>query len=364
MSEPRSAILTPTNLVALGILVASGLWLAWWFYDRSQYLYVDDARIASSMINVSSKIPGWVSEFPLEEGQFVSKGEVLVKIDARDTRFQLSEVEAKLATLSSQYEQQQFELDLADKQLHAALDGARANLAAARAGLSHASVESQRSKKDLARSDSLLKQKMISDETWDNRRASYDMAVESERQANAQLASSQAAVLTAEANLAQLDVKKKALEITAGKRRELEVEQQRLQNLLADHVIESTIPAVVDEKFINPGEYVYPGQRILMLHDPDDVWIKANVKETDIRRIRVGSPVQVSIDAFPDEHLTGKVANIGHSATSQFAMLPSPNPSGNFTKVTQRIEVKVRLDAKHDELRPGMMVELKIPVES
>ena len=118
---------------------------------------------------------------------------------------------------------------------------------------------------------------------------------------------------------------------------------------------------VIDETFINAGEYVYPGQRILMLHNPEQVWIKANVKETDVRRIKVGAYVSIAVDAYPGEPIEGSITNIGNSATSQFAMLPSPNPSGNFTKITQRIEIRIELDHRGRELKPGMMVELQIP---
>ena len=117
---------------------------------------------------------------------------------------------------------------------------------------------------------------------------------------------------------------------------------------------------MIDETFVNPGEYVYPGQRIIMLHDPKDIWIKANVKETEIRHLQLDSRVLILVDTWPDETFHGRVARIGQSATSQFALLPSPNPSGNFTKITQRLEVKISIDDPRGLLKPGMMVELQI----
>lgn len=364
MSDTKQ-IWTPTNVAAVALLILSTLWLAWWFYDRSNYVYVTDARISSTMINVSSRIPGWVVDFPLTEGQRVNEGELLVKIDARDTELQLKEIEARLVTWGSEFEKRQLELTLAEKQTASALATEQSVLAASQAQLSGALVEKNRAAKELKRATSLLADKMISEETFDQREAAYHQAVEAESRQKAEVSAAKARVLSAEANLARLDVLRKELEITGQKRRELEVERDRLATRLDDHLILSQIPGVVDETFINAGEYVYPGQRILMLHNPDNVWVKANIKETDIRNIKVGSPVEVSVDAYPGQTLQGKVTRIGESATSQFAMLPSPNPSGNFTKTTQRLEVRVDLtEVGALPLKPGMMVELQIPVSS
>lgn len=362
MNVPRSPLLTPPNLIALSTLLASSFWLSWWFYDRSQYVYVTDARVASSMINVSSRIPGWIVEFPLSEGQHVNKGDALAMIDSRDIKLQLSEVEARLSTLQYEYEKKELQLALSIKQVDSSIKAEQARLAAAQAGLAEASIELSQAKKDLKRAKSLLKQKMISDEVFEARQRDSDRAVEAHHRREAELATANAQLQAAQANLASIDVLNKELEIARNREVEMEVEHSRFSNLLADHMISSSIAGVVDETFINSGEYVYPGQRILMLHDPNKVWIKANVKETDIRRIAIGSPVSIAVDAFPGTTLKGKVSNIGSSATSQFAMLPSPNPSGNFTKVTQRLEVRIELEAVGLDLKPGMMVELRIPV--
>ena len=121
MSE-RSALLSPTNILAMTILTASSLWLGWWFYDRSQFVYVTDARVSATMINVASRIPGWVVEFPLEEGQQVRKGDTLVLVDSRETKLKLSEVKARLETLDAEYEKRELELALARKQIDAAVE--------------------------------------------------------------------------------------------------------------------------------------------------------------------------------------------------------------------------------------------------
>ncbi|XOV90577.1 MAG: HlyD family secretion protein [Pseudomonadota bacterium] len=357
------AILTPTNIVALTILLVSTCWLAWWFVDRSHYVYVTDARISATMVNVSSRIPGWVEAFPPEEGDLVAPGDTLVRIDSRDTKMQLAEVEARLDTLAVEQEQRTLEMELAEKQINAAIEAERARVEAAQAALSEARVELQRTSRELSRAQSLLDQQMISNDDFEARESNHNKARETLHRREAELSTARAELLTAEANRARINLLAKSIEIARGERREVEIARQRLSNQLADHIIQSNIRGVVDETFINPGEYVYPGQRILMLHDPDNIWIKANIKETDIRNVHVGSPVEVSIDAYPDHALTGRVTQIGTSANSEFAMLPSPNPSGNFTKTTQRVGVRIDIDAGQVALKPGMMVELRIPVQ-
>ena len=99
-----------------------------------------------------------------------------------------------------------------------------------------------------------------------------------------------------------------------------------------------------------------------IVHDPERVWVETNIKETDIARLQAGQTVSVSVDAYPDARYTGTVESIGTSTTASYALLPNPNPSGNFTKVTQRLPVRITLDNPDRRLNPGMMVEIRIHV--
>jgi membrane fusion protein (multidrug efflux system) len=115
----------------------------------------------------------------------------------------------------------------------------------------------------------------------------------------------------------------------------------------------------VDQTFIDEGEYVTPGQRLLMIHDPERVRVEANVKETNIRFFRPGKKVAITVDALPGRRFEGTVTRVGQAATSEFALLPNPNPSGNFTKITQRLPVRIAVRQEGGELKPGMMVEVE-----
>jgi membrane fusion protein (multidrug efflux system) len=127
---------------------------------------------------------------------------------------------------------------------------------------------------------------------------------------------------------------------------------------LRDRTIAMPFDGSVDRVFVDPGEYVVPGQRILLLHDPSRVRVEANVKETQLRFFRPGTAVRLGVDAWPGRRFEGVVERVGGAATSEFALLPTPNPSGNFTKITQRLTVRIRVEPPPPEgmLRPGMMV--------
>ena len=152
---------------------------------------------------------------------------------------------------------------------------------------------------------------------------------------------------------AQVEVlERRAAEIDARIRR------QRLD--LEDRTVRSPLKGVIDRTFVEPGEYVGPGQRLLLMHDPAVVWVETNIKETQLRRLAIGQKVRVHVDAYPDDDFEGTIERIGNAATSTFALLPTPNPSGNFTKITQRVPVRIAIAQRDARLRPGMMVEVRI----
>lgn len=129
---------------------------------------------------------------------------------------------------------------------------------------------------------------------------------------------------------------------------------------LSRREIVAVFDGVIDQTFVDAGEFVTPGSRILMYHDPKNVWVDANVKETDLRKVAIGAEATVKVDAYPGRKFRARVQRISGAATSQFALLPNPNPSGNFTKVTQRLPVRLSLEGANGLLRPGMMVEVDI----
>ena len=141
---------------------------------------------------------------------------------------------------------------------------------------------------------------------------------------------------------------------------EIRAEIRRRDIDIADRVITSPGDGRVVKTFVHKGEHISTGQRILMFHDPQAIWVEANVKETDIARLKPGMAAEIRVDAYPGRTFKGEVFRIGRAATSKFALLPDPNPSGNFTKITQRIKVRIDLEPSDVHLRTGTMVAVRI----
>ena len=359
-APPRTSIWTPSNISAIVILALSSLWLAWWFFERADYVHVNDARVAANMVSISSRIPGLVTDLHITEGQAIGANQLLATIDERDIRLKLKALEARLATEKGEFVRQQSQLALTERQIETAITAQKSHLAAAVAAAREAEIMETQASHDVNRATTLRKDRLIAYEQWEQRSLSQQTATQLYQRRLAEVQAASAEVLRAEAARAQLRVLENELTIILLRQDQLDVDRQQLLKTLADHTINSPIAGVIDETFINPGEYVYPGQRILMLHNPAELWIKANVKETEIRHISVNSPVLIAVDAWPEKTFYGRIERIGEAATSQFALLPSPNPSGNFTKITQRLEVRIGIDDPQGLLKPGMMVELQI----
>ena len=137
---------------------------------------------------------------------------------------------------------------------------------------------------------------------------------------------------------------------------------RRQELAVAAHRVSSPLGGVVSKMFVQAGEHVEPGQRIALVHDPEEIYVLTNIRETEIRKLALGQSVRIEVDAYPDRSFGGTVSAIGTAATSTFALLPSAKPGGSFTKVTQRFPVRVALEPEGESLRPGMMVEVYIDV--
>lgn len=341
----------------LGIAAAG-----YWVYQRIIHVYTDDARIAADMLNIATEVSGPLLSFPVRIGQEVEQGEVLAHIDARKVEYRLAQVDAQLAEIEARRISSTVQRRMADQQAGGALGAARSRLDAARAlGLS---AESDLAVKaaEWRRAESLRARELMAPQDWERARSAWQQAQQAVHQAAASTAAAQAAVVEAEAQGFRVEVLDSELVALDQQRAQLQAERGRLQVELEQHTIRAPISGVVDETFVKPGEHVSVGQRLLLIHDPRALWVDANVKETEVRHLRIGQSVALSVDAYPGRALHGELIRIGHAATSEFALLPSTNPSGNFTKITQRLPLRISIVENDVWLRPGMMVEVAIDV--
>jgi membrane fusion protein (multidrug efflux system) len=182
------------------------------------------------------------------------------------------------------------------------------------------------------------------------------------RQAEAQMESHKAALATAQAQRGQIQVLDRQIDVLHQQRQTLAAQADQVRQEIADRRLVSPVNGVVDKTLTEVGNFIQAGQWVMMVHDPDRIWVEAEIKETAIGKVIVGQPVEVTVDAYPDLTLHGHVSRVGNAATNQFALLPNPNPSGNFTKIAQRVPVRIELDQHDSRLKPGLMVEASIDV--
>jgi membrane fusion protein (multidrug efflux system) len=332
--------------VVAGLAVAGWLGHKWWW--SLSHASTDNAQIEAHIVPVLAKVGGFVTEVKVDDNQPVKAGDLLARIDDRDYRARLAQAEADL------------ELAVANAgragqtgQAGAQVAAARAAAAAARSSIEQALANADKAQKDLDRIRPLVEKKMLSPQALDSAEATARAALaqvrvsrETASSAGEQVSASDAALRAALAKVA-----------AARAGRDLAALQ------LADTRILAPTAGVVSNKTIEPGQLVAAGQPLLALVPLAEVWVVANMKETEVRDVKPGATVDVEVDAYPGQPVAGTVVSVGPATGARFSLLPPDNATGNFTKVVQRIPVRIRVRQSDDPLRPlrpGMSVFVTI----
>jgi membrane fusion protein (multidrug efflux system) len=361
----RAWLPSQSKPVLIGIAaIALLVWTGGWLYGRYTHLYLDDARVDGEVVTMASRVAGWVTELSAMEGDNVKQGQVLVRIDERDSRLQREVLRSKLASLESQMAVVRAQTGQVDEETLGRYQSETNRLAAAEAEVASLQVQLKQAADDLKRAQELAERKWLSQQAMERARATHEQAQENHRKALSEMAAVRGTLSSAGGSRKQLRVLEQQLLVLARQGDELRAEIRRQEVDIADRNIVSPADGKVVMTFVRQGEHVAAGQRILMFHDPNRIWVEANVRETDIGLLRPGMKAEIHVDAYPGRVFRGEVYRIGQAATSKFALLPDPNPSGNFTKITQRLPVRILLAEKDHALRPGMMVEVGIDVRN
>jgi membrane fusion protein (multidrug efflux system) len=378
----KKALLIWGGSTALVLLVFLGVrYLVWAAHHES----TDDAYLAGHVSPISARITGTVQQVLIDDNQRVVEGQTLVVLDPNDYRVRLERAKAALDAASRQAEtaeatirstsesataqttQAQGSIGNAKATIQAskaAVMAAEAGVPRAEAQLNEADATLQREETDLHRYEDLYAKQQISRQALDHQRASYQVAAagraaaqEYVRQAQAQLTAAQQSVAEAESQLtksegglqsaeaAQLETRVREGQFATAQAAVAEAtaasEDAQLQ--LSYTVIKAPVSGRIGKKSVEPGQRVQIGQPLLAIVE-DRPWVVANFKETQLAKMRAGQPVEVEIDTFPKHKFYGRVDSLAPGSGSEFALLPSDNATGNFTKIVQRIPVKVVLD--------------------
>lgn len=349
------------------IIIGAVLLLVWggrWLYHRYLHVHTDDARIDGEVVTVSSRVSGWLTVLNVIEGDEVKKGQVLAQVDTRDSVLQREVLLAKLKSIESQMAVVRAQSGQVDEETLGKVQSDTNRLVAAEADVANLEVQLNQARFDYRRARELTEQKWLSQQAMERAQSALRQIEEQHRKAVAEVAAARGTLSSASGSRKQLQVLEGQLLVLNRQADEIRAEVRRREIDIADRTIVSPADGRVVMTFVRGGEHVAVGQRILMFHDPSRIWVEANIKETDIGMIEPGMTASIRVDAYRGQLFSGKVYRIGQAATSKFALLPDPNPSGNFTKITQRLPVRILLDSADPKLRPGMMVEVDIAVRN
>lgn len=343
-------------LIAAAIVLLA--WAGHWLYQRWTHVYIDDARIDGELVTISSRVSGWITDLPVIAGDNVKKAQMLVRIDERDSVLQREVLMSKLQAIESQMAVMRAQTGQVDQETLGRYQSETNRLTAAEAEAAMLDAQLKQAELDYKRMQNI--EKFVTGQEVDHARTAYQQAQERYRKAVAEVAAVRGAQSSAGGSRRQVNVIAQQLLVLGRQAEEMRAEIKRRDIDIDDRTIAAPTDGRVVMTFVRKGEHVSAGQRILMFHDPNEIWVEANVKETDVGRLKAGMKADVHVDAYPGKVFKGEVFRIGQAATNRFALLPDPNPSGNFTKITQRLPLRVKLLDKEATLRPGMMVEVYI----
>jgi membrane fusion protein (multidrug efflux system) len=349
-------------LAAIVVITLTRDWNAWEGGHIEQA--TDDAFVRGDVTPLSTKVAGIVRDVKVTDYQQVHKGDLLVELEDDDYQAQLAQASAAVEAAKAAIENNRRQRDLQDSRIaraSAGVDQANAQITAAQAGEAAVQADVVRTQKELKRQEALL-------QTNSSTPQKVEQVTADEQRFAAQFASR-------EADLAQAKtlLRSNELAVEAEKRTKSVLESQDSQ-LIADlHAKEASVvvakvnlgytkitaPAdgIVGERQVRPGQLVSPGTQAIAFVSKIK-WVQANYRETQLTNVKVGDPAEIQIDEYPGKTFSGKVLEIAPASGSQFALLPPDNATGNFTKVVQRIPVKIAFDDANlaTALRPGLSV--------
>ena len=383
--------------VVLLLILGAGVW-AWTTSGREN---TDDAQVDAHVTQLAARVSGTVIKVAVDDNQLVEAGTLLVQLDPGDyqvavdkARAELADAEASAVAAQSSVQitstttasnvttarggvtQAQSGVTASEKEIEAA----RARLVSAQARLREAEANAAKSARDVERLKGLLAKDEVSQQIFDATSATAEAQKAAVDSGRSQVAEAEAGIRVAESKLAQsragedqaraemqtAQTGPSQVAATKARAAAAEARAQQMRAALAQAelnlqytTVKAPVRGVVSKKGINPGQVVQGGQPLLAIVQIDDVWVTANYKETQLRDMRPGQRVVISVDAYGGRDYKGKVDSIAGATGARFSLLPPENATGNFVKVVQRVPVKIVLDPGQDPehlLRPGMSV--------
>lgn len=350
--RPAQPLLNRQRLLGLaGVVAVAGYGVEWWLASRFIEA-TDNAYVRADVVTVSSRISGYVVAVPVADNQPVRRGDLLARIDASIYQARVDQADASVAVAQADEAMEVAALAALDAQLlqqESVIAQAQAEVAAAEADAGRASFESRRQQ-------NLAERQISSAQRLEAAQADQRKTAAASAAARAALASQRErlTVLTAERKGRQA-----ALDKVHAARHQAEALRVMAAIDLENTAIRAPTDGIVGQRVVRTGQYVDPGQPLLAVVPAQDAYVVANFKETQLAHIVAGQPVTLEVDAFEGDGLRGHVDSFAPASGAQFALLPPDNATGNFTKIVQRMPVRISIDSgqpRAADLRPGMSV--------
>jgi len=329
------------GLLSLAVIGAVGYGSHWWLVSR--YIEdTDDAYVGADVTVISAKVPGYISEVAVQDNQFVKAGDLLARIDVRDYRAALAKADGAVAAQQATL----VNLDATEQLQQAVINQAKAQIDASDA-------ETQRAGDDHARYQNLVRSQAVSvesaqrvDATWKTARADHARA--------------EAGLLAARRQLDVIDSQRGQARAAL---QQAQAEREQAQLNIGYTELRAPVDGYVGNRRARVGTYAAAGSQLISVVPAKGLWVDANFKEDQLARMQVGQAVSVRADILPGREFHGHIESLAPATGAQFSVLPPENATGNFTKIVQRVPVRVRLDgvdAQLGALRPGLSVVTQV----
>lgn len=334
------------SIFMLVIVLAALGFLAHWFWVARFIQSTDNAYVQGEITRVSSQLGARIDRVLVHDNQAVKQGDLLVILEAEDFRIAVERAHSTLATREAELLQARSKL----AQQASLISASEADVAAGQANLG-------RSRLDLERAEKLRKAGFGAEERVTTLAADHHVARSQLNKAQADARAQRQQIATLEAEITRLEA-----QLTTAR---TEVAQAELN--LSRTEIRAPISGIVGQRAARGGQVVQAGAYLMSLVPDEDVWIQANFKETQIGRMQPGQTAKLTFDSFPDQPIEGRIDSLFAASGAQFSLLPPDNATGNFTKVVQRIPVKLTVASDnplHGRIRPGMSVTVEVDLRS
>ena len=398
---PAEAVVAPAKtggrkrVIIASVLAAVAIGVtAYWLYVR-QFEETDDAQIDANISNISPRVSGTITAVNVIENQHVNTGDVLAEIDPSDLKVAVELAKAQVAEADAQLKVEDPSVSITEMTNKTTVATSGSDLASAEAALAQAKksvdqlaaqlAQAQANDKNVQlerqRAKQLIDQRAIAQAEFDLRSSAADASsanVDALRQAieaakagvgeqDARLASTRSRLVEAKANAPrQLETRRASVLWREASLNAAKAQLAQAELNLSYAKIVAPVSGIVGKKAVAIGDHVAPGQELIALVQTDSVWVTADYRETQLRKVHPGLEATVHVDSI-DADLHGVVESIGGATGSRYSVLPPENASGNYVKVVQRIPVRIKFDPPGqpgvDRLRPGMSVEPKVRLQ-